>query len=378
MRSTEGIYYSRLDHIRAFAAYLVFVWHFLHMTPRFPVPYATGPIFPFALLDEGHIGVALFMTLSGYLFAKLVGDRGIDFGSFLWSRAVRLAPLLIVCIAAWVAIGWLAGAPIPLDDIIGGFVFPTWPRGTWSVSIELHFYLLFPFLLLLARRYGPLALLTIVAAAMLIRFDWWRTYGEAQHIAYWTIAGRIDQFVFGMLFAMMPVPRNALRWIGGLAFAAFLVLWDQFDRMGGFHHFDGSPSPSPLWIFIPTAEAITWGSLIALYDGATFRMPSWLDRFLARIGEWSYSIYLLHFFPMVALRNVFWDAQGNAGNFYIALIAANAAFLAFLPVAAFSYIYFEKRFLVYRRRYLRKPVTSARPDAHTSSATDTAPRRTEA
>jgi peptidoglycan/LPS O-acetylase OafA/YrhL len=83
MRSTGGLYFSRLDHVRAVAIYLVFVWHFLHMTPRFPVPYASNPIFPFALFDEGHTGVALFMTLSGYLFAKLVGNQRLDFASFL-------------------------------------------------------------------------------------------------------------------------------------------------------------------------------------------------------------------------------------------------------------------------------------------------------
>jgi peptidoglycan/LPS O-acetylase OafA/YrhL len=374
MRSTEGIYFSRLDHVRALAAYLVFVWHFLHMTPRFPVPYATGPVFPFALLDEGHTGVALFMTLSGYLFARLVGDRGIDFGSFLWSRAMRLAPLLVVCIAAWVVIGWLAGAPIPAGDILGGFVFPTWPRGTWSVSIELHFYLLFPLLLLLFRRQGPFALLAVVAAAMLMRFDWWRTYGEAQHIAYWTIVGRIDQFAFGMLFALVPVRRSVLRWVAGISFAAFLVLWNEFDRMGGFHHFNGTPSPSLLWIVLPTVEAVTWGSLIAFYDGATFAMPAWLDRSLAKVGEWSYSIYLLHFFPMVLLRNLFWDRTGSAGNFFPALMVANLAFVAFLPVAALSYRYFEKRFLVYRKPYLR-PIRAPQA-AHIASTTDIAARRT--
>ena len=203
MRSTEGIYFSRLDHVRAFAAYLVFMWHFLHMTPQFPVPYAANPVFPFALLDEGHTGVALFMTLSGYLFAKLVGDHGIDFGSFLWSRAVRLGPLLIVCIAAWVVVGWFGGEYVSLGDVLGGVVFPTWPRGTWTISIELQFYLLFPLLLFLFRRSGPFVLLAVVAGAMLLRFDWWRTYGEAQHIAYWTIVGRIDQFVFGMVFALV-------------------------------------------------------------------------------------------------------------------------------------------------------------------------------
>lgn len=363
MRSTEGIYYSRLDHVRALAAYLVFVWHFLHMTPRFPVPYASAPVFPFALLDESHTGVALFMTLSGYLFARLVGERAIDFPNFLWSRAVRLAPLLILCIAAWVAIGWLAGNPIPMRDIAGGLVFPSWPRGAWSVSVEMHFYLLFPLLLLMVRRYGPFALLAVVAAAMLMRFDWWRTYGEAQHIAYWTIVGRIDQFAFGMLFALLQshgtVSRKVLRIVAAISFAAFLVLWHVFDRMGGFNHFDGTPSPSPLWIVIPTVEAITWGSLIAFYDGATFKMPPWLDRALAKVGEWSYSIYLLHFFPIVMLRNIFWEHSGSADNFFVALIAANLAFLAFLPVAGLSYHYFERRFLVYRRRYLRQPAAAA-------------------
>ncbi len=359
MRSTDGVYFSRLDHVRAVAAYLVFMWHFLHMTPNFPVPYASQPIFPFALFDEGHTGVALFMTLSGYLFAKLVGGRGIDFPAFLWSRAVRLGPLLGVVIAAWVLIEWLAGSPIPASDIYGGFLLPTWPFGSWSISIELHFYLLFPLLLFLFRRHGPFALLTVVAGALLLRFDWWRTYGEAQHIAYWTIAGRIDQFVFGMLFALVPVKRSVLRAVAGVSLVSFLILWSEFDRMGGFHHFDGTPSKSLLWVFIPTAEAITYGSLIAFYDGARFTMPAWLDRALAKVGEWSYSIYLLHFFPIVLMRHLFWERGGDTGNFFFALVVANLAFLAFLPVAAASYHFFERRFLAYRKHYLRTPVAHA-------------------
>ena len=362
MRSTDGIYFSRLDHVRALAAYLVFVWHFLHMTdtfPAFPVPYASSPPFPFALLDEGHTGVALFMTLSGYLFAKLVGNHRIDFGNFLWSRAMRLAPLLILVLFAWTVVGWCGGEPVPLSDLIGGIVFPTWPRGAWSISIELQFYLLFPLLLFAFRRYGPFALIGAVVVALLLRFDWWRTYGEAQHLAYWTIFGRIDQFVFGMLFALVRVDRKVLRWVAGISFAAFLVLWTEFDANGGFHHFNGTPSPSPLWIVIPTVEAITWSSLIAFYDGSTFRMPQWLDRSLAMVGEWSFSIYLLHFFPIVLLRYLFWDTPGSTNWFFPALLAANLAFLAFLPVAAFSYHYFEKRFLAYRRHYLLPPAAQA-------------------
>lgn len=361
MRSTEGIYYSRLDHVRALAAYLVFMWHFLHLTPNFPVPYAADPIFPFALIDEGHTGVALFMTLSGYLFAKLTGDRRIDYPAFLWSRATRLLPLLAACIAAWVAIGWIAGAPIPVSDIVGGVLFPTWPLGTWTITIELHFYLLFPLLLFTFRRHGAFALMGIVALAMFVRYDWWRTYGEAQHIAYWTIIGRIDQFLFGMIFALAPIRRPMLRIVAGLSLAAFLVLWTQFDRAGGFNHGDGSPSPSPLWIVLPTVEAVTWGALIAFYDGTTFTLPAWLDRALAKIGERSYSIYLLHFFPMVALRHLFWEREGSHDNFFLTFAIGTLAFIAFLPAAALSYRYFETRFLVYRRPYLREPEAEAIP-----------------
>jgi peptidoglycan/LPS O-acetylase OafA/YrhL len=359
MRSTEGIYYARLDHVRALAAYLVFMWHFLHMTPNYPVPYASAPVFPFALFDEGHTGVALFMTLSGYLFARLVGAKQIEFGNFLWSRAVRLTPLLLVCIGAWIAIGYFTGDPIPLRDIIGGVLLPTWPKGTWSISIELHFYLLFPLLLLIARRHGPLALLGAVAVALAIRADWWLSVGEVQHLAYWTIFGRIDQFVVGMLFALAPLRQPGLRVISLASLAAFLILWHVFDRTGGYYNHTGAPSPSALWIFIPTIEALTWGSLIALYDGSSIKLPRLVDRGLAKIGEWSYSIYLLHFFPIVLMRHMFWDRIGSPGDFYAAFIVANFAFLAFLPVAAASYIYFEKIFLAYRRPYLRAPLGEA-------------------
>ena len=249
-------------------------------------------------------------------------------------------------------VGWCGGTPVPLSDLIGGLVLPTWPRGAWSISIELQFYLLFPLLLFAFRRYGPFAFFGAVAAAMLLRFDWWRTYGEAQHLAYWTIFGRIDQFAFGMLFALVRVDRKVLRWVAGISFASFLVLWTEFDAMGGFHHFNGTPSPSPLWIFIPTVEAITWSSLIAFYDGSTFRLPRWLDRPLAKVGEWSFSIYLLHFFPIVLLRDIFWTTPGHASWFFPALLVATLAFIAFLPVAGLSYHYFEKRFLAYRRHYL--------------------------
>jgi len=353
MRSTGGLYFSRLDHVRAVAIYLVFVWHFLHMTPRFPVPYASNPIFPFALFDEGHTGVALFMTLSGYLFAKLVGNQRLDFASFLYSRALRLGPLLLACLAAWSIIGWLTGDPIPVSDLIAGLILPTWPKGAWSITIELHFYALFPLLLLLCRRFGAFALLLVLIFAIALRTELWMSMGDVQFLSYWTIIGRIDQFLLGMIFALAPIRRSIHVFVATVSGVWFLILWQQFDAMGGYYNRTGVVSGSPLWIVIPTVEAITYGSLIALYDGSSVRLPVWLDRGLAKIGEWSYSMYLLHFFPIVLLRWLCSDQVGDPEYFFPALLVATIAFLAFLPVAALSYNRFEKAFLAYRKPYLQ-------------------------
>lgn len=96
MRSSSGTHFIALDHVRAFAAFMVFTWHFTHATNGYPIPFDYVPrIFPFALLDEGHTGVALFMTLSGYLFAKLLDGKTINF-SFIEAPFLRFRKRYIV------------------------------------------------------------------------------------------------------------------------------------------------------------------------------------------------------------------------------------------------------------------------------------------
>ena len=95
MKASSGEHYVALDHIRALAAFLVFTWHFTHTTNGSPVSFRYVPaLFVFAPLDEGHTGVSLFMTLSGYLFAKLLAGRQIDYSAFLWNRILRLAHII--------------------------------------------------------------------------------------------------------------------------------------------------------------------------------------------------------------------------------------------------------------------------------------------
>ena len=90
MKSTSGAHYVALDHIRAVAALLVFVWPFTHSTNGYPMLFEGPPFWgPLVLFDEGHVGVALFMTLSGYLSAKLLDGKKVIYHLFLWNRFLR-------------------------------------------------------------------------------------------------------------------------------------------------------------------------------------------------------------------------------------------------------------------------------------------------
>lgn len=345
MRSMEGAYYPRLDHIRAIAAFQVYCWHFVH----FWVPSTYVPsFFLLSLLEEGHTGVALFMTLSGYLFAKISDGRVISYPRFFWNRFVRLAPLLaalFIYYAVYYGFGWIA--------LLRGFVLPNgWPSGAWSAAVEIHFYLVFPLLLALQRRIGVAALSACLVAAIALRAVLFLRAGEVQVLAYWTLVGRFDQFLLGMIF--FHVGRRAFlkcraRMILAAAILAFGVGWHLFNRAGGYAHMPSYPSPSPLWIILPTLEGLGYATIIAAYDNMPGDGRSRVGGVLARIGEVSYSIYLLHFLLILELVK----PRIAPAGFGETMLCAAAIFPFVVLVATASYHLIERPFLGLRVRYVR-------------------------
>lgn len=357
MQSSTGAYYVGLDHLRAFAALLVFEWHFIHAGPV-PFEYVPG-FFPAAIVDEGHCGVALFMCLSGYLFAKLLDGKRINYRTFVWNRFVRLAPLLLAVIV-------VAGLGTHRNDlanysksILQGLLLPTFPNGGWSITVESHFYLLLPLVLLLLRRnlaYGPF----IILAAIALRTGLYLYRGEIQTIAYWTIVGRIDQFVLGMVaFSLRSrmERRHILMVVFFLCFAAFY--W-YFDALGGFYDSPRYPSPYAIWIVLPTAEGLFFAALIAYYDTSFAFRDRGLSGLIAKAGTYSYSIYLTHFF-YVFWMGAFFFRLFHSHNFYLAVAGGFAGFLFAAVLARFSYRYVERPFLQFRRRYIVDAMRSGEP-----------------
>jgi peptidoglycan/LPS O-acetylase OafA/YrhL len=355
MRSSSGQHYVALDHLRALAAFLVFCWHFLHFNNGTPVPFEGAPaLFPFALIDEGHTGVALFMVLSGYLFAKLLDGRDISYPAFFWNRFIRLAPLLLVTFVLVGALRELNGGSFAdfFPIFIKGFLYPVWPNGGWSITTEIHFYIVLPMLLYLSRH-SKLLPLAVVVVAIAVRCYYFYVKGEVQSVAYWTIIGRIDQFTLGIVaFLYAPkIARNTGLLL--LLLTSFTLFWWWFDVTGGFYHRPNYPSPSAQWIWIPTFEGIAYAGLIAWYDSKKINEKQLWSRLLQRLGEYSYSIYLLHFFVVFKIAKYIHQNIMDISNFYLCLAWATASFIAMLIPGYLSFRFIESPFLRLRRKYTK-------------------------
>ncbi len=338
---------------------MVFTWHFTHGTSGYPVPLEIAPdLFPLSVLDEGHTGVALFMTLSGYLFARLLDGRQIRYAPFLWNRALRLLPLLSVVVV-------IAGIRVVLrgESLVGylgslakGVLLPSLPNGGWSITVEGHYYLVLPALLWMTRR-SKLLPWALIAVAIALRFVIHHEQGEVQWLAYWTIVGRIDQFVMGMLAFTL---RNhvAHRHVTVLLIAlGFTYFYWLFDQEGGFYQRPTYPSPSPLWIVLPTIEALAYGVLIGWYDSSFAPSDRGVARFLSRIGAYSYSIYLLHFFVVFRGARFIHEQVMDISNFYVACAWAVPCFALMAIPGYLSYRFIEAPFLRLRKTYISRPGT---------------------
>lgn len=350
MKSSDGLHFLGLDHVRAFAVFLVFTYHFLMATHggvhsgalSFPVN---------ALLTEGHTGVALFMTLSGYLFMRLTRGRDIDFRAFFYNRALRLGPLLcIVLLINLVAFVKPTSIMDAASYLASGLVFPVWPNGGWSVTTELHFYLLFPAILLLARRDDRLLFL-VPACAVAFRVVVYLVYGgqQVQDLAYWTIVGRIDQFALGMIAAIYADRMAGRSKLAAAIIIGWVMAWYGFTAAGGFD----APGHKWIWIGLTTVEGAVYAALIAWYDRSFTMRDTGFSHALGQVGQWSFSIYLWHFFFLHGWARWVDLHVVSLENFYVSVAFAIPAFVVTAAIARISYLYLEMPFLRYRTSYFR-------------------------
>jgi peptidoglycan/LPS O-acetylase OafA/YrhL len=355
MQSSSQLYFARLDHLRFVAAFLVFYWHAGHWWNVYP----TGSVpsfFAGSIFEEGHTGVALFMVLSGFIFCAICGDKVPIYGEFLRNRLLRIAPLFTI----WTLFGYSVRPDVTPErlfaTIFGLLNKNSYPGLGWTVLIEFQFYLIFPFLLAFSRRYGTRYLVGLVGTIVMLRWLFWNQYGSVQYMSYWTIVGRIDQFVLGMVGYSLY--RRYHPWLGSIPFfvslvVVWLAIYHVINLNGGYYGIPTSPYFQTMWIFVPTLEGLFYMLITVSYLRLQIRIAKWLNSALAWLGMLSYSLYLNHDTVVTACYKwaTYYKLPVNT-PVTIGLYAVVAVFPVLVAVSAATYYFIEKPFLNLRRAYL--------------------------
>lgn len=231
----HGGHIPGLDGLRAVAVLMVLAAH-MYQTVGFP----DWPHFKL-LCRQGANGVDIFFVISGFLITTLLAreiDREgqIDLKKFYLRRSLRIIPAyfaLVLVVAVLHQVGYVTMRP---RDWIGALTYtsnfyyrPSWELGhSWSLAIEEHFYLLWPFVLYAGGiRWGWRVGVFWLVACALIRigialgvpahlFPVGSFYHETSNCSamaeVWTLT-RLDTITMGSLLALLCRSDKGRAWL---------------------------------------------------------------------------------------------------------------------------------------------------------------------
>lgn len=208
------IYHKSLDGVRAIAALMVMVFHFFSGT-NLP---GSEWMFLKKIAVFGQTGVTLFFVLSGFLITRiLLESKSLDgyFKNFYFRRVFRIFPLyyffLLIFYFGYPVIFGAASTPFNQQFFYYTYLqnFATtfhWnaigPDHFWSLAVEEHFYLFWPFVVyFLTNKQLLYVIIGIVLGALALR-----VYMLTEHfdVFYFTFT-RFDALAIGALLSLLEI-----------------------------------------------------------------------------------------------------------------------------------------------------------------------------
>lgn len=355
MANASLVYLPALDGLRAISVVLVVVSHagFGHLVP-------------------GGLGVIVFFSISGFLLTRQmiieVESTGqISIRSFYIRRLFRLAPALLIYLALFNTVLGILGATITTPDILAGvfyvanyydiFVgFSVWSPAPilWSLAVEEHYYLVFPWVVRAFRADVAKLLPWLAAVTLLVAL--WRGIlyekcaldpGDAfcglpdSFRIFHGTDTMIDCILWGAM-AAIALHFHAVRTIAILvnrravvmalvALLGCLLLRDPWFRDTARYSIEAAAASviilNVLFGPFPTARRLLSAPIIVL------------------IGRLSYSIYLFHYGVLMVVKMV-WNIHGELYGFVPEMVYFGTS----LILASMCYVLVERPMITLRRR----------------------------
>jgi peptidoglycan/LPS O-acetylase OafA/YrhL len=296
-------YRKDIDGLRAFAVMIVVLYHF-----------------DFNLFSGGYVGVDIFLVISGYLITGIIKEKleagKFSFSNFFIRRLRRLYPALLFTGIFTTILASLVYTPNILVDyaksLLASFLFSsnifffytvnyfnssvvTKPLlHTWSLSLEEQFYFVYPLFLYLIykknsgfNRKSVSIMSTLLVISIALSEYFVRSNSSA---AFYLIFFRAGEFIIGGLLVWLDLDKikniyaDIVFVLGlGLVLVSSMSYTEQYSFPG-------------VSVLVPCI-----GAALLIIGGKRSRLNFlFTNKASVLIGNWSYSLYLLHW-PLVVI-----------------------------------------------------------------------------
>lgn len=298
MHSKNLGFRSDINGLRAIAVIAVVLYHF-------GVPGFTG----------GFAGVDIFFVISGFLMTGIIfrqtDSSNFSLIGFYLARAKRIVPALAVLCMVLLGSGWFLLIPSDFKELgkhvassigflsnvmywkeVGYFDTAShekWLLHTWSLSVEWQFYIIYPLIILAARKvfsFNTTRLLLISVGVGSFALCLYASM-RSPNAAFYLLPARAWEMIAGGIIYLYPVQlkdsyQKLASFIGLIMIVFAIFAFTKTDVWPGWR------------ALIPVL-----GTVLVIY-GADQKSIVINNNFAGWIGEASYSIYLWHW-PIVVL-----------------------------------------------------------------------------
>lgn len=371
MTEQKTIYFRNMDFLRFIAAFMIVVLHgyeaWCGWFGELGV-LTNGTYHEFSwlgakanqLLENLGFGVEIFFLMSGFLITYILleekkRNEKIHIWNFIIRRTLRIWPLYyLLVIASPFLVNMLGSEPAPnyLAQVffLGNFEIISSKSWTypfshfWSICVEEHFYLAWPFVIQFVRKKWLLpTFFLLIFGSIFFRLYAYAWVPDAWYTLFAHTFSRIDAIVIGAIGAYYYSERpfqvvlpSMVKWVLVLLLITItcmepMVLWDS-PVMAGFKKY--------IYILLVVPLLLN----LNFNPQALIRMP--FKKVFSYLGKVSYGIYMYsNILLLVVIKGVISIGMVNPWLFFFLIIASS------IVVPIISYELFEKPFLKLGKRF---------------------------
>lgn len=315
------------------------------------------------IFNQGYLGVDVFFVVSGFLITNIIlkqlNNGQFSFFEFYVRRARRLLPALFSTLIFTTLLGGFFFTQSQWADynaqLIGALTFsanlilPTQIGyfdaaaeaqpllHIWSLSLEEQYYFLLPIILFVTpKRYRGVIILALLLLSLWLCFTWiydsnqsvpflWRFSDVAKSVwTFFLLPTRAWELLIGSMgaFLVLKFPSfTPSKWIKIVAFAFIVALCNI--ELDSTH---------------PGIESIivTFSTVIILVGKSDWLPNNTLSKFVSKLGDYSYSIYLVHW-PLMVFAFLGFSGQ-------IPFLGKIGLIIFSIVLGALQFLYVENKF----------------------------------